>query len=68
MDVARIWCEEQDWEDYFANLALWWDNQGSQKNPKALDFKHRMTKRSLWIDGWYTLVWTKIRFSSGNKN
>jgi hypothetical protein len=59
-----IMSEEQIWLEYFKDPSQWWDNRLSKKNLKAPDFKHKVTKRALWIDGWYTLAWVKIRFSS----
>jgi hypothetical protein len=56
--------EEADWHNYFADLSLWWNNRLSKKNPCAPNFKHKITKRALWIKGWYTYDWVKTRLSS----
>ena len=37
---------------------LWW----VQLNSRSPDFKHKVTKKVLWIDGWYTPAWVKQRF------
>jgi hypothetical protein len=28
-------------------------------NPKSPDFKHKVTKKALWVDGWSTPPWVK---------
>jgi hypothetical protein len=55
--------EERVWRDYFANATDWWDNRQGKRNPRAPDFKHRVTKKSLWIDDWYTPAWVKDELS-----
>ena len=37
---------------------LWW----LQLNTGSPDFKHKVTKKVLWIDGLYTPAWVKLRF------
>ena len=37
---------------------LWW----LQLNSRSPDFRHKVTKKVLWIDGWYTPAWVKLRF------
>ena len=37
---------------------LWW----LQPNSGSCDFRHKVTKKVLWIDGWYTPAWVKLRF------
>jgi hypothetical protein len=54
--------DDEAWKDYFANPIQWWDNRGSKCNPKAPDFKHRISKSTLWIDGWHTPKWVKDWF------
>jgi hypothetical protein len=56
--------EEQIWLEYFEDPAQWWDNRLTKRNVKAPDFKHKVTKRALWINGWYTPEWVRVRFSS----
>jgi hypothetical protein len=53
---------EDCWRDYFASPSDWWDNRQGKRNPKAPDFKHKVTRRALWIDGWYIPEWMKDRF------
>jgi hypothetical protein len=31
-----------------------------QMNPKSPDFKHKVTKKALWVDGWSTPPWVKV--------
>lgn len=55
--------EDEDlWLEYFADPTQWWDNRGKKRNPRAPDFKHRVSKKALWIDGWYTPGWARERF------
>jgi hypothetical protein len=54
--------EEHAWLEYFADPGLWWDNQSSKRNPKAPDFKHKVSKRALWIEGWFTPDWVRNKF------
>jgi hypothetical protein len=54
--------DEASWREYFADPDLWWDNRNNKANPKAPDFKHKVTGRTLWIQGWYTPLWVKERF------
>ena len=37
---------------------LWW----LQLNAGSPDFRHKVSKKVLWIDGWYTPAWVKLRF------
>ena len=43
------------WRDVCEHSDQWWDNRFSKRNPKAPDFKHKTTKKALWIDNWFTL-------------
>jgi hypothetical protein len=54
--------EDYYWRQYFSDPSQWWDNRESKRNPKSPDFKHKITRKSLWIDGWYTPKWVKDRF------
>ena len=55
--------EDEDlWLEYFADPTQWWDNRAKKRNPRAPDFKHRVSKKALWIDGWYTPRWARERF------
>ena len=33
-----------------------------QLNSGSPDFRHKVAKKVLWIDGWYTPAWVKLRF------
>lgn len=39
-----------EWDAFFNSPEVWWDNRESKKNPRAPDFKHKMTGEGLWID------------------
>lgn len=52
----------EDWRDLIANSGNKWDNRESRRNPRAPDFKHRGTRKALWIDNWQTPAWVRIRF------
>jgi hypothetical protein len=53
--------EDKLWIEYFSDPASFWDNRGCKENPRALDFKHKVTKRALRVDGWYTPSWVRER-------
>ena len=40
----------------------WWDNRTTRSNPRAPDFKHKRTRRALWIDNWETPDWVWAKF------
>jgi hypothetical protein len=54
--------DEEYWREYFATPTNWWDNRQGKRNPRAPDFKHRITRKALWINGWFTPQWMKDRF------
>jgi hypothetical protein len=56
--------EDDYWHQYFEDPSKWWDNCLNKRNPKAPDFKLRTTKKALWIDGWHTPDWVRVRFAS----
>ena len=41
-------------------LKLWW----LQSNPKSPDFKHKVTRKVLWVDGWSNPPWVKVMLKS----
>ena len=53
---------EECWEHLLHHPKDWWDNRSSRSNPKALDFKHKRTRRALWIDNRQTPEWERARF------
>ena len=53
-ETSEVDVDEQVWYEYFANPSQWWDNRLNKRNPKAPDFKHRVSGKALWVDGWYT--------------
>jgi hypothetical protein len=59
--------EEYQWRLYFADPSQWWDNREGKINPKAPDFRHKVSKRALWINGWFTPDWVRGRFGVSQK-
>lgn len=55
------------WWEYFNNLSSQWDNRLNKRNVKVPNFKHKLTKQVLQIEGWYTPHWVKTRFRIGQK-
>eukprot|EP00250_Pteridium_aquilinum_P020916 c24989_g17_i1 orf=63-389(+) len=45
------------WKEYFRDPSQWWDNRISKVGPSYPDFKHKLTKESLWIDGRHNPSW-----------
>ncbi|KAG0569542.1 hypothetical protein KC19_6G098400 [Ceratodon purpureus] len=64
VDSADTQTIEQLWEEYFAGPFQWWDNRVNKRNPRSPDFKHKVTGKALWIDGWSTPAWVKAKFKS----
>lgn len=52
------------WRDLIENPIDWWDNRESRRNPRAPDFKHRITRQALWIDNWQTPAWARAKFGT----
>ena len=52
---------EMCWLAYCRDPTQWYDNQASKKSPNAPDFRHKRSKRTLWIDGWHTPGWVRER-------
>jgi hypothetical protein len=63
-DITTIYevSDEECWRDYFVSPLNWWDNRMNKQNPKASNFKHKVTRMALWIDGWFAPQWVKDRF------
>jgi len=38
------------WRHLISNPKEWWDNRATRKNLRAPDFKHKTTRKALWID------------------
>lgn len=38
------------WNDLLSNPHKWWDNRTSKVNPNSPDFKHKTTRKGLWLD------------------
>lgn len=54
--------DEVYWKNLFDNPELWWDNHLTKKNSRAPDFKHKESRKALWIEGWFTPSWVRARF------
>lgn len=54
---------EQNWDKYFRDTTQWWDNRRSKVNPRAPDFKHKRTRKALWLDSYYTPEWVRARLN-----
>ena len=53
---------EAHWRHLVDNPEEWWDNRAIRKNPRAPDFKHKVTRQALWINNWQTPEWVRARF------
>ena len=56
--------EDGVWHSFFSDPAQWWDNRFDKRNPRAPDFKHKLTRKGLWISGRTTPDWVRERFLS----
>eukprot|EP00250_Pteridium_aquilinum_P018976 c24248_g10_i1 orf=120-530(+) len=45
------------WREYFKDPSQWWDNRRIKAGPAYPDFRHKVTKKCLQIDGCYTPSW-----------
>eukprot|EP00250_Pteridium_aquilinum_P020920 c24989_g2_i2 orf=106-573(+) len=45
------------WKEFFRDPSQWWDNRRSKAGSAYPDFKHKVTKDSLWIHGCYNSSW-----------
>lgn len=46
-ETSEVDGDEQVWGEYFRDPSQWWDNRLNKRNPKAPDFKHRITGKAL---------------------
>ena len=53
---------EACWRELVERLEEWWDNWATLSNRRAPDFKHKRTRRALWIDNWETPEWVRAKF------
>ena len=54
--------KESYWVQYFENRHDWWGNRENKRNPIASNFKHKVTRKALWVNGWFIPDWIKDRF------
>ena len=66
--LRSLQCHQQIFLEYWLLDANWiWDSfLGSdhglwclQRNPRSPDFRHKVARKALWIDGWSTPPWVK---------
>jgi hypothetical protein len=50
------------WKHLVDHPEEWWDNRVTRRNPRAPDFKHRVSRQALWIDNPQTPDWVRLRF------
>ena len=53
---------EAQWRHLAERPEEWWDNRTTRKNPRAPNFKHKVTRQALWIDNWQTPEWVWAKF------
>ncbi|KAJ7541471.1 hypothetical protein O6H91_10G061300 [Diphasiastrum complanatum] len=52
------------WEEFFSDPSQWWDNRSDDKrNSRFPDFKHKTTKKALWIDNRSNPPWVHARLA-----
>ncbi|KAJ7514776.1 hypothetical protein O6H91_23G058700 [Diphasiastrum complanatum] len=54
---------KQVWEEFFSDPSQWRDNRSAKRNPRLPDFKHKTTKKALWIDNRFTPPWVHARLA-----
>jgi hypothetical protein len=60
--------EDECWRNFLQDPSQWWDNRFDKRNPRALDFKHKITKKGLWISGRTTPDWVREKFNFVEKS
>ncbi|KAI5075015.1 hypothetical protein GOP47_0010976 [Adiantum capillus-veneris] len=45
------------WKDFFRDPTQWWDKRSNKVDPGYPDFKHKITKKALRIDGCHNAPW-----------
>ena len=56
--LNKVQSSDERGYDSLIGRGLWW----LQLNSGSPDFRHKVTKKVLRIDGWYTPAWVKLRF------
>ena len=59
---------EACWRDLVENPEAWWDNRETRSNPMAPGFKHKRTRRALWVDNWQTPEWARVMFEGEGRD
>ncbi|KAJ7571470.1 hypothetical protein O6H91_01G164100 [Diphasiastrum complanatum] len=55
---------EQLWQEFFSDPSQWVDNRLTKISPKYPDFKHKITREGLWVDGWLNPSWVYEKMAS----
>lgn len=61
IDSSSDLTNEMYWRQFFDCPSEWWDNRSTRRNPRAPDFKHKVTSKALWIDNRHTPEWVRAR-------
>nr|PNR35807.1 hypothetical protein PHYPA_021657 [Physcomitrium patens] len=54
--------KDKKYKDYFVDPSKWWDNKFRKVSPRAPDFKHKITKKGLWIVSSSPPEWVRTKF------
>ncbi|KAJ7562637.1 hypothetical protein O6H91_03G078200 [Diphasiastrum complanatum] len=52
------------WEEFFLDPSQWWDNRSDKRNQRFPDFKHKTTKKALWIHNKFNPPWVHARLAA----
>ncbi|KAI3863562.1 hypothetical protein MKW92_011887 [Papaver armeniacum] len=42
-------CSEDSWKNLIDDPTSWWDNRAKKLNPKAPDFRNKVTREGIWL-------------------
>ncbi|KAJ7534652.1 hypothetical protein O6H91_13G104300 [Diphasiastrum complanatum] len=56
--------KKQLWEEFFSDPSQWWDSRSDKKNPRFPDFKHKTTKKGLWLADRFNPPWVHGRLAA----
>ncbi|CAA0836475.1 Protein OSB2- chloroplastic [Striga hermonthica] len=51
---------DDSWKELVENLDDWWDNRATKRNPKAPDFRHKVTSKGMWLSESPSWVLSKL--------
>ncbi|KAJ7565312.1 hypothetical protein O6H91_02G056300 [Diphasiastrum complanatum] len=52
------------WEEFFSDPSQWWDTRNDKRNPRFPDFKHKISKKALWIGNRSNPPWVHARLAA----